>query len=319
MKDIIAVDVGGTNSRFTHFRLDEKGNLSCVAGVRLKTGDSASLDELIEKARNAGFVAASLRWDAVVLAVPGAVKEGACAKLANVPWAVDVSGLRQRLPGTKVFLINDFVAQAYACPLERHLNKETIQAGVAENGAAMAVIGAGTGLGHCALARTGRDAFLALPSEAGHAAFPFYGKTEVAYQDYLLERTGAAYPYGDLVVSGPGLSHLHAWLTGEDLPPDRIASRITPDSETTVFFARFYGRACRNYALTVLPMGGLYVTGGVAMKNPFLVVNDHFRQEFIDSPHYRTILEKIPVSLILSEDIGLWGAANFAALNLSTS
>ena len=52
------------------------------------------------------------------------------------------------------------------------------------------------------------------------------------------------------------------------------------------------------------------------MKNPFLVVNDHFRREFTDSSHYRTILEKIPVSLILSEDSGLWGAAHFGAINL---
>ncbi len=315
MKNVIAVDIGGTNSRFAHFRIDDKGNLSYVNGLRLKTASASSLDDLIQKALKEGPVAPGTNWDAIVLAVPGAVEKNTYAKLANVRWAVDVTNLR-RTRGARILLINDFVAQAYACPLETCLKKEVVQRGQRREGANLAVIGAGTGLGHCALATTRQGAFLALPSEAGHAAFSFYGKTETAYRDYLLKRTGAQYPYGDIVVSGPGLTHLHAFLTGRDLTPADIVREITPDSETTILFARFYARACRNYTLTVLALGGLYIAGGVAMKNPFLVVNDHFRKEFIDSAHYGTMLGKIPVSLILSEDSGLWGAAHFAAIEL---
>lgn len=316
MKNVIAADIGGTNSRFAFFRLDEGEGLSIVDSFRFKTGDARSLAELIEEVKKKTSVPPYSEWDALVLAVPGAVKERTFAKLANVPWTVDVSKLRLCSPEKKIFLINDFVAQAYACQRAGQLERRSIQAGVAKSESPVAVIGAGTGLGHCVLAKEGHDTFLALPSEAGHAAFPFYGKAEAAYQDYLLERTGAAYPYGDIVVSGPGLSSLHAYLTGDDLSPEDVANSIAPDSETTMYFARFYGRACRNYALTVLAVGGLYITGGVAIKNPFLVMDDHFREEFVDSAHYRTMLEEIPVMLILDEDIGLWGAANFGALNL---
>ncbi|MEN6464335.1 MAG: glucokinase [Syntrophaceae bacterium] len=318
MKNVIAVDIGGTNSRFGHFRINDNGELSYVDGLRLKTGSASSLDDLIEKAHKAGPITADIQWDAVVLAVPGAVKDNTYAKLANVPWAVDVSGLRARAAGTRIFLINDFVAQAFACPLGARLQTQIVQSGEPQAGANVAVIGAGTGLGHCALAPAGRGAFLPLPSEAGHAAFAFYGKTETAYRDYLLERTRAEYPYGDIVVSGPGLTHLHAFLTGRTLEPADIIGEITPESETTVLFARFYARAARNYALTVLALGGLFIAGGVAMKNPFLVANDHFRKEFTDSSHYGTMLEKIPVTLILSEDSGLWGAANYGAISLRT-
>jgi len=316
MKNIMAVDIGGTNSRFAHFAIDDKETLSYIGGLRLKTASASSLDDTIEKAHREGPIPAGARWDAVVLAVPGAVKEETYAKLANVPWAVDVSGLRERTVGTKILLINDFVAQAFACPLGDRLTKEIVQAGEAQPGASIGVIGAGTGLGHCALASTQGDTLLPLPSEAGHAAFPFYGNAETAYRDFLLDRTQAEYPYGDIVVSGPGLTHLHAFLTGRELPPEKIVTEITPEAETTVLFARFYARACRNYALTVLTLGGLFIAGGVAMKNPFLVVNNHFREEFTHSVHYGAMLEKIPVSLMLSEDSGLWGAANFGAINL---
>jgi glucokinase len=318
MKNIIAVDIGGTNSRFGHFRIDDNGELSYVDGLRLKTHSASSLDDLVEMARNKGPIAADIRWDAVVLAVPGAVKDNTYAKLANVPWEVDVSGLRTRAAGTRIFLINDFVAQAFACPLMSRLNTQIVQNGEPQAAANMAVIGAGTGLGHCALAPAGEGAFLPLPSEAGHAAFAFYGKTETAYRDYLLERTGAEYPYGDIVVSGPGLTHLHAFLTGRTLEPADVIGEITPEAETTVLFTRFYARAARNYVLTVLALGGLFIAGGVAMKNPFLVANDHFKKEFTDSSHYGAMLAKIPVTLMLSEDSGLWGAANYGSINLRT-
>jgi len=94
MKNVIAVDIGGTNSRFAHFRIDDEGSLSYVNGLRLKTASASSLDDLIEKALKEGPVAPGTNWDAIILAVPGAVEENTCAKLANVPWAVDVSGLR---------------------------------------------------------------------------------------------------------------------------------------------------------------------------------------------------------------------------------
>jgi glucokinase len=314
MKNIIAVDIGGTNSRFAHFTIDDDGALSCRGTVKLKTASTSSLDDLIDRALRAGPIPAGADWDTAVFAVPGAVRENTRASLANVPWKVDVSGLRARLIRTRIFLINDFVAQAFACPLAEKLETQEVKAGVPEPRAVMAVVGAGTGLGHCALVATDGGGFLPLPSEAGHTAFPFYGKTETAYRDFLMAKTGAEYPYGDIVVSGPGLTHLHTFLTGREMAPKDIVAEISPESETTILFARFYARACRNYALTVLALGGLFVAGGVAMKNPFLVANDHFRKEFTESGHYGPMLGQIPVSLIVSEDSGLWGAAHYGMI-----
>lgn len=83
------------------------------------------------------------------------------------------------------------------------------------------------------------------------------------------------------------------------------------ESATVQWFARFYGRASRNYALSVLPFGGFYISGGVATKNPFLVDNDTFRDEFVNSPVKRKLLETIPVRLLRDPFSGLWGAAYY--------
>jgi glucokinase len=47
------------------------------------------------------------------------------------------------------------------------------------------------------------------------------------------------------------------------------------------------------------------------MKNPFLVVNDHFRKEFTESGTYGPMLKQIPVSLMASEDPGGLGGAAY--------
>ena len=315
MQGILTADIGGTYSRFAGFAISNDGAISRLNTISFTTGSFNSFDDLIEEALIYAVPASGSSWEEMVLAVPGPVREGVWARFPNVPWIADMTNLRQKLPETEIHLINDFVAQAYACLLETQLAKKMIEAGRSEDGGVIAVVGAGTGLGHCAIRKGAGDSICVIPSEAGHTAFPFCHEDEDGFREYLMQRTGSRYPHNDLVASGPGLSHLHAWLTGEILPPDQVVRRIGPDSETTEFFARFYARACRNYVLGTLSTGGLFITGGVAIRNPFLVMNNSFREEFIDTPHYREILENIPISLVCDEDVGVIGAAWYGMIN----
>jgi len=91
-----------------------------------------------------------------------------------------------------------------------------------------------------------------------------------------------------------------------------VGASLTADSPTAALFARFYGRAARDYALTVLSVGGVYVCGGVAAKNPLLVHHPEFAREFLDSPTYGRLLAGVPVRLVRNEQTGLFGAASFA-------
>ena len=82
--------------------------------------------------------------------------------------------------------------------------------------------------------------------------------------------------------------------------------------------ARFYARACRNYALQVLARGGVYIAGGVAAKAPVLVTHPEFEAEFRRSPTMAHLLAKIPVFLNRNEESGLWGAALAGVQKLRT-
>jgi glucokinase len=311
---ICTADIGGTNSRFALFESQVSDNLVLLEEAGFKTDEVDSFEELIGTLDDRGFGEFMKTSDVVVIAVPGPVENGCRAGLANVEWDVDIEFMRRQLKTPKVFLINDFTAQAFACLTETAAKCRVVQQGRFDRGKTFAVIGAGTGLGHCALRTSASKGFAPFSSEAAHAAFPFVNDEETQYQKFLLKQTGAPYVIGDSVVCGSGLSMLHRFLTKEDLSPEEVARRIDVNCETARWFARFYARSCRAYALSALPFGGLFITGAIAVYNPFLVDNDAFRAEFLNSYTKRELLRKIPVFLNTDERSGLRGAALYGAL-----
>ncbi|MBF0481778.1 MAG: glucokinase [Desulfovibrionaceae bacterium] len=308
MTRILAADVGGTNSRFAVFEVLGGELALSRAQVDAPTAGASCFEELLERALTLGLAWSPQEIDVAVLAVAGPVEAGRYAKLANAALTVDARSVGERFGLTRVVLINDFLAQAYACLSPAAATARVVQAGKGLAQAALAVIGAGTGLGHCALIPDRSGGYLAAPSEAGHAAFPFTVE-ETDVSRFIRGETGQDAPYVEAVVSGPGLALIHKFCTGRDLSPTEAAAELTPGSQTAGLFARFYGRACRNYVLACLGRGGLFVSGGVAAKNPFLVDHDAFRTEFSACPAFADWLAKLPVKLVGREDFGLWGAA----------
>jgi glucokinase len=257
----------------------------------------------------------------VVLAVAGPVQKvdgGEHCTPPNIPWEIDSEALRRHFGFKALTLINDFAAQGYACRSPLIHEAQTVLAGSAHQNttpsATLAVIGAGTGLGKCALVPMGGDCttgYVAVPSEGGHTDFPFTDETEFKFGQFLRKKTGRKQVIGDMVVSGSGLALLHQFLTGEERTPEEIPQLLAQGeaTETLRYFAKFYGRVCRNYALETLAMGGVYIAGGVAARTPALVMHPEFAREFHLSDSYPELLKQIPVHLITDQDSGLWGAA----------
>lgn len=314
MHTILTTDIGGTNSRFAAFRMDEAGELSMLESIWLKTWEAHSFDHLLENLKKGGFPYSIDNCDVVVAAVPGPVEKKCFANLANAPWKVDISHLKRDYGDARIHLINDFVAQAFACRTHAVANAVVIKSGTPLEDAPISVVGAGTGLGHCSMAPDGHGGFVPLPAEGGHPAFAFLTPEEQAYGAFVCKKLNVPYVVGDIAVSGKGLSLLYEYHHGDERTPPEVVKRIGPDSAVTQWFARFYARACRHYALNILPLGGFFLTGGVSAKNPFLVDNDTFREEFVNSIAHRKLLEQIPVSLNINEESGLWGAAFFGQL-----
>jgi glucokinase len=318
MSNILAADIGGTHSRFAHFGADEKRNLSLIEIKWLNTADVGSFGQLVGDLRAAGMSLKPEDADIVVIAIAGPIEHGVKSSPPLISWDIDLSAAERDFGFRDSALINDFVAQAFACISEAGRSADGVLAGDPVREAAVAVIGAGTGLGHAALMPDGKGGFTALPSEAGHSNFSFVSKRECEYQEFLIKERREHYITGNTVVSGSGLSYIHRFLTGESLPPAEVASKFLQHPETLEWAARFYGRACRNFALQTLALGGLYVAGGVAAKSPELIFHKAFGTEFRSSDMLAGLLAGIPVYLIRDENSGLWGAAEYGIRELSS-
>jgi len=307
--NILAADIGGTNSRFAHLEVTGDGKLRLIKTQWLKTKEAPSFGRLIAELKENNFSLQPDRADIAVIAVAGPVERGVYSSPPFIAWDIDISRAEKDFGFKKCLLINDFVAQAFACRSPAGRAAKQILPGTLVPDATVSVIGAGTGLGKAALVPDGAGGFVAVPSEGGHANFPFVSKKEFDFQDFLIRELGDIYITGNTVVSGRGISLIHRFLTGEHADPKEVISRILPDSQTLRWAARFYGRVCRNYALETLSLGGLYIAGGVAARTPEPVTHEAFANEFRSSPTMSKILEQIPVFLISDAESGLWGAA----------
>jgi glucokinase len=312
-KNILAADIGATNSRFAHFQTGPEESLELVSTIWLPTAGATSFGELLEQLPLSGFTLPLKEADMAALAVAGPVEHGTYCAPPYIPWDIDLA--RDSGVWRQAALLNDFVAQAYACCSPVGKAARTVLAGEIVPGATIGVLGAGTALGKAILAPVA-GGFLALPSEGGHAYFPFLSPREFSFQEFYRQKSGRAHITANLVVSGPGLRYLHWFLTGEELEPPEVAARFTACPETLAWAAGFYGRLCRDFALEVLARGGLYLAGGIAARNPELLSHPRFQAEFVDSPTMGHLLARMPVFLLDDQDSGLWGAAFYGKQQL---
>ena len=329
---VLAADIGGTQARFAEVRVDEAA--APVAGHH--SGASVEVGPVfVMDTRQAGVSSFSAFWkffqrnappeladtetfDAVALALAGAVAKDS-AVLPNIDWDIKPAEVKA-FPN--LFLLNDFIAQGHALTAAGAFSRmDAIRPGEEFWPGALAMVGAGTGLGHCALISIdsdtagGRPRWHVLGSEAGHAGFAFQGETEHAIEREWLKRAGKDSLSNDDVVSGSGAVMLHSALTGTTVTAGEALGGDHPD--TVNWFSRFYGRACRHYCLAIYPVRALVLSGGIALRHPHLVRSDAFRDSFNDAAHYRGLMARIPIWLNTDPQIGIRGAALYAASNMS--
>src|SRR4029453_16487281 len=208
---LLAGDVGGTKTLIGLFQPASPEGSKTSGRPRpqvvrqFATLDFNSLDDIVGaflEETNAAHI------DAVAIGVAGPVT-GHRARLTNVPWLADISGVAERLEGCPPPLFNDPPAMASAIPELEPDELAVLQAGVAAPSGNAALIAAGTGLGE-ALLHNINGRFLPSPSEGGHADFAARTPRELA----LVEELTRIYGRGDneRIISGPGLVNVFRFL-----------------------------------------------------------------------------------------------------------
>jgi glucokinase len=244
--------------------------------------------------------------------------------LTNLGWQVEAEALARAFRIERVKLVNDFAAVGRGIEYLRPSDIETLQPGQPVERGVRLVVGAGTGLGMCLITWQG-SGYDVHSSEAGHADFAPVDPV----QDQLLlhlRREFGRVSY-ERVVSGPGLTRIFAFLEAAGAAASKElkqAFRQRDDAEVIAEFAATrndpvamraldifvtaYGAFSGNMALATLPRGGVYLAGGIAPKIAPKLKDGIFIGAFLNKGRFRGLLSTIPVHVVMTPEIGLYGA-----------
>jgi len=270
----------------------------------------------------------SLRISVVCLAVAGVVTDNVC-RLTNIDWTIDGDEIEQTLRVGEVEIINDFVAQGYGILT---LNKDDLiclhNAPSNEN-APIACLGAGTGLGVCFLTPSGNGKYTCHPSEGGHAEWAPRGhgsdKTQIELLGWLkIKYSGWNRVSAERVASGPGIANIYGYLAWRDphridkeahrqfMQTGRSAVAITSNAypgtlceQAVDIFCDCYGSEAGVVALTFMPFGGLYITGGVTSKLVTRITQSpEFMEAYRDKGRVSPLLDRVPL-FVVPDDLSM--------------
>ena len=320
---ILAGDIGGTNTRLALFEA-KSGRLEPHTELTYPSREHASLDEIV-----VSFVAQAQRpIEAACFGIAGPVKDGRAAT-PNLAWIVEAQSLARALKLQRVFLLNDLESIAYGTAALGPGDYAVVSEGVNEQGN-RAVIAAGTGLGEAGLFWDGAT-HRPMASEGGHADFAPRTPIEIELLQFLTDKFGRV-SY-ERILSGPGLHNVYqflrdarhepepAWLAqeisagdaGAVITSNALAGKSPLCEHTLDLFMQIYGAEAGNCALRFTALGGLFIAGGIA---PHLLVKfkePAFMQAFASKGRMKSLLEAIPVKVVTNGQVGLIGAAHFAA------
>ena len=322
---ILAGDIGGTNARLAAFET-EGSRLQCVVEKVYPSKEHNGLPEIVaDFVKTEGIPAQS-----ACFGVAGPVRSGR-SKISNLPWVIDSRELATQLRLRTVGLINDLEALAYGLEMLESKDFVTISEGARDADGNMAVVSAGSGLGEAGLYW---DGFRHHPfaCEGGHTEFAPKNDVEIELLQYLMKKYGNQHVSYERILSGPGVENVYEFLrdTGKEEEPAWLKEQLAEARDvpaliselalsnqapicdrTLSIFVSVFGSEAGNCALKFMGTGGVFVAG-IAGKIVPKLKGPAFMDSFLDKGRMKSLLEMVPVKIVLNDDSGLIGAARFA-------
>ncbi|MRU14886.1 glucokinase [Roseovarius sp. A21] len=297
MTDLL-VDLGGTHCRVG---LGDETGLIPDTVASLRNADFRDLATLLQSYLSAQRPG-PLR--ALCAGVAGPVR-GRTAQLTNHAWHIEADALAKATGAEAVHLINDLQAQGYALDTLAPGTLTPLRPGTADPDGARLVLGIGTGCNVAVVHRMG-NGLIVPPAETGHTPLPDCPDLRPLY-DAL--RADLPHLPIEAALSGPGLTRLHHWLTGERLTPQEIIAK--GPSETFALYSRILGEVTGPLCLHHMATGGLFLIGGMARAMAPHIIWDLFTPAFTARGPYTEIVTDIPITLITDDTAALRGCARY--------
>ena len=320
MRDVVAVDIGGTHARFAIASIGADGAITLDEPETLHTADYASFQTAWEafRERKGGTLP-----PAVSIAIAGPVgspgKPNPVIRFTNNPWIIRPALIPEKLGAPSYTIVNDFAAVAHAVGRADdsqflHLAGPDVPLG---REGTISVLGPGTGLGVAHLYRSG-GTYRVQATEGGHIDYAPLDSIE----DAILARLRSRHTRVSVerVVAGPGIVdiyHALAALEGRSVP-ERDAIEIWnlgtsgEDSLAAAAVDRFclsLGSVAGDLALAQGGFAGVVIAGGLGYRIRETLLASGFAARFRAKGRFESLMASIPVKLIVHPQPGLFGAA----------
>src|SRR3989338_5918832 len=328
---ILGADVGGTNTNLGIFGIKNRFP-TLLASLHFKSKELRWLHNAINETLNYMQKNYKISITKACIAAAGVLSHKKdYVKTQNLPWDISKKELLKKTKLKKILIVNDFEAIGYSINMLSKNDVAVIKKAKRIPKAPIAVIGAGTGLGKTTLIYSEQyKSYKTLPSEAGHTDFAAQSQEELDLINFVRKSHGIKQSISyEQLLSGQGLENIYLFLRksgkfkeiryindiNNNFKPELISKYRKIDAtckETFRIFKIIYAKFARNTAIDSLSFGGVYIAGGIAPKN-----KDIFDKEFIrifeDNHKMKNVLRKIPIFLVVNNNVGLLGAGFLGA------
>jgi glucokinase len=313
MKQIVTIDIGGTNVRFAIAEIDDGSVVSLGEATKFRTDEHPSL----ERAWSAyADTLGQPLPNAVAISFAGPV-HGDILKLTNSSWLIKVASLGRSLGVDTVTLVNDFAAVGHAVA---HLAPDQFRhvcgpdVALPDRGT-ISIVGPGTGLGVAHLLRTA-EGYHVNETEGGHIDFSPLDAIEDKIIVALRAKFGRV--SAERIASGPGLKNIYDVIAEgygqqKSYRDDTLWTAALDGADRLAEVA--LDRFCLSLGAVVgdvtLAQGGsgVVIAGGIGLRLADRLGQTGFPLRFVSKGRFQALMSAIPVKVLIHPQPGLLGAA----------
>ena len=294
-KNLLLVDIGGTNIRYAYSNI---GASDFVSENKAELDSLTNFDNLLSK------LLAESNVKNIVFSVAGP-KVNNSIKMTNRNFEIDAEAIKQRFNLESCHLLNDWESIGYSMKTFSENDFDNFKEGEPFNNTFL-VVGPGTGLGASVI--SGNNV---IATEIGNT------NLGLSALKSLLNINSDEFNVLEDIISGTGISRMYETKTGNKVKSEEIFSlSLNGDNnakEVIDIFTIAFARTLSDLSLTFSSGGGIILAGSLSRSFLSIANKDLFNKHFLDgkSDIHKEILNKIDIKVINKGYTCLFGSLNY--------
>ncbi len=294
-KNLLLVDIGGTNIRYAYSNIGDSGFVS---------ENKAELDSLNDFDNLMSGLLSDSDVKNIVFSVAGP-KVNNSIKMTNRNFEIDADEIRKKFNLESCYLLNDWESIGYSIRTFSENDFDTFKEGEPFNDNFL-VIGPGTGLGASVI--SGNNV---IATEIGNT------NLGLSALKSLLKINSDEFNVLEDIISGTGISRMFETKTGNKVKSEEIFSLSLNGDDDAIevidMFTIAFARTLSDLSLALSSGGGIILAGSLSRTFLTIANKDLFNKHFLDGKCdiHKEILNKVSIKVANRGYTCLFGSLNY--------